>query len=66
MKPTGIVMTDLAIGGYKMGKRTKGLDITHSTLLMDKIAHMHAASIVMELKVKVLNKLLFNQKHQSV
>ncbi|XP_026480679.1 uncharacterized protein LOC113387555 [Ctenocephalides felis] len=50
MKPTGIVMTDLAIGGYKMGKRTKGLDITHSTLLMDKIAHMHAASIVMELK----------------
>lgn len=48
--PDAIVMEDLKEQGFKLPKRTLGLDMDHSMLVMRKLATFHASSVVLHEK----------------
>lgn len=41
-----IILEDLSLEGYKCADRRKGLDLDHVHLTIQKLAKMHAASVV--------------------
>lgn len=41
-----IVFEDLAEKGYRMADRTDGLDMTHAKMVIEKMAKLHAASLI--------------------
>lgn len=47
-----IIFEDLKEMGYEMGDRTAGIDRAHCELVMAKLARLHAASMVLSLKVR--------------
>lgn len=46
-----IFMEDLRDRGFRMVARTEGLDIAHTTLALDELARLHAASLLVQAKL---------------
>lgn len=62
-----IVFEDLIETGYRMADRTDGLDITHAKMVIDKMAKLHAASLIYNTKhdgdlEKTFTRGMFNRK----
>lgn len=66
-----IVFEDLAEKGYRMADRTDGLDMTHAKMVIEKMAKLHAASLVYNTKQdgdleKSFTRGMFNRKSNGL
>lgn len=43
-----IVFEDLSVKGYRMAERNNGMDMTHSRMVLRKLAIFHAANAVLQ------------------
>lgn len=66
-----IVFEDLAEKGYRMADRTDGLDMTHAKIVIEKMAKLHAASLIYNTKQdgdleKSFTRGMFNRKSNGL
>ncbi|XP_068156781.1 uncharacterized protein [Drosophila tropicalis] len=63
-----LLMEDLSMKGYKMASRLNRLDEQHVRLVLNKLAKMQAASVIMQAETQSLNRFdrgFFNQYTES-